>query len=184
MNALAAVAVGLTFRVPAKRIRKALEEFRPTTKRMEALNHEGVIIYNDTYNANPDSMIAALRTLASAQVSGKKIAVLADMKELGDTSTDEHTRIGKEISALPIDYLLTFGEQAKHIHDTAKTAQKFHYEQKSMLAEYLWELVSAGDAVLVKGSRNMKMEDIVIFLQERLKASQDNNRQGAETPRS
>ncbi len=170
-NALSAAAVGLTFKVPTTKIKTALEKFTPASKRMEILNIGDITIYDDTYNANPDSMIAALRTLASAQVSGKRIAVLADMKELGATSVDEHSRVAKEASSLAIDYLLTFGEQAKHIHATATVPYKFHYEQKNMLAEYLSELVSPGDAVLVKGSRGMKMEDIVIFLQERLKGT-------------
>jgi UDP-N-acetylmuramoyl-tripeptide--D-alanyl-D-alanine ligase len=112
-----------------------------------------------------------LRTLASAKVSGKRIAVLADMKELGAASLDEHARIGKEVSKLAIDYLLTFGEQARSIHDASSIKNKIHYEHKNMLAEYLAELVSPGDAVLVKGSRGMKMEDVVAFLQERLTAA-------------
>ena len=167
-NALSAAAVGLTFKVPAHKIKTVLEKFTPASKRMETLSIHDIVIFNDTYNANPDSMIAALQTLASAQVSGKRIAVLADMKELGDVSADEHKRIGKELSALPIDYLLTFGEQAKYIHDVAKIQFKFHYDQKNILAEYLTELVAPGDAVLIKGSRSMKMEDLVIFLNERL----------------
>lgn len=170
LNALSAAAVGLTFKVSTIKIKIALEKIKPASKRMEILNIGGITVYNDTYNANPDSMVAALRTLASAQVSGKKIAVLADMKELGIASVDEHARLGKEASTLSIEYLLTFGEQAKHIHAAAKVHFKAHYDQKNMLAEYLWELVAPGDAVLVKGSRGMKMEDVVVFLQERLNA--------------
>lgn len=168
MNALAAVAVGLEFKVPAKRIQKALESFHPTVKRMELLNYGGVSIYNDTYNANPDSMIAALRTLASAQVAGKRIAVLGDMRELGEHGKGEHTRVGREVCRLGIDYVLTYGELARSIHEAAGVEGALHYDQKNVLAEYLAELVAPGDAVLVKGSRGMKMEDIVIFLEKRL----------------
>ncbi len=168
MNALAAVVVGLSFKVPTKRIRKALETFHPAAKRMEVLNYEGVIIYNDTYNANPDSMISALRTLASAKVSGKRIAVLGDMRELGDAGKEEHAGVGREAARLGIDYVLTYGELARSIHDAATVQYALHYEQKNMLAEYLNELIAPGDAVLVKGSRGMKMEDIVTFLEERL----------------
>jgi UDP-N-acetylmuramyl pentapeptide synthase len=168
LNALAAAAVGLTFRVPASEIRSALEQFRPVSKRMEILTIGGVTVYNDTYNANPDSVRAALQTLVSAQVTGKRIAVLADMNELGEASNAEHARIGRQLSALPIDYLLTYGEQARHIHDAADVKFKFHYQQKNMLAEYLCELLSPGDAVLVKGSRSLMMEDVVVFMQERL----------------
>lgn len=168
INALAAVAVGATFRVPGRKIRKALESFRPASKRMEVLNLEGVLVFNDTYNANPDSMIAALKTLASAAVSGKKIAVLADMREMGEAGREEHARIGMEIPQLGIDYLLTYGDLARYIQDAAQLANGVHYDQKNILAEYLAELIAPGDAVLLKGSRGMKMEDIVTFLKERL----------------
>lgn len=168
-NALAAAAVGLAFHVPAAEIKSALEQVQPVSKRMEILTINGITVYNDTYNANPDSMRAALQTLAAAQVRGKRIAVLADMNELGTASETEHTRIGKEITSLPIDYLLTYGDQAQYIHEAANMKFKFHYLQKNMLAEYLCESLAPGDAVLVKGSRGMKMEDVVVFLQERLK---------------
>ena len=167
MNALAAIAVGRTFQLSKKRIQKALESFRPTTKRMEVLNYGGVLVYNDTYNANPDSMISALKTLASAKISGTKIAVLADMRELGDHAKEEHARVGRAMAELGIDYLLTYGELGREIHDAAQMQYAFHYEQKNVLAEYLAELVTPGDAVLVKGSRGMRMEDIVTFLGER-----------------
>jgi UDP-N-acetylmuramoyl-tripeptide--D-alanyl-D-alanine ligase len=169
INALAAIAVGLTLKVPATRIRKSLETFRPTTKRMEVLNYEGITIYNDTYNANPDSMISALRTLASAKVPGNKIAVLADMRELGEHGKEEHEHVGREATQLGINYVLTYGTLARSIHETASVQYKFHYDQKNILAEYLAELIAPGDAVLVKGSRGMKMEDVVTFLRERLR---------------
>lgn len=170
MNALAAAAVGLTFKVSAQKIKKALEGFTATSKRMETLDINGIIVYNDTYNANPDSTIAALRTLAAARVPGKKIVVLADMKELGETSAEEHARVGKEVGSLGLEYLLTFGDHAKILHDAARCGFKVHYDQKNMLAEYLAELVIPGDAVLIKGSRSMQMEDVVAFLQERFKS--------------
>ena len=169
VNAIAAAAVGVAFDVPAARIRKALECFHPSDKRMEVLKVGGVTIYNDTYNANPDSMIAALHTLAAARVSGKKIAVLADMLELGELAPEEHERVGREAAKLGVGYMLTFGEHAKHIHGAARVSSAIHYDQKNILAEYLAELVAPGDAVLVKGSRGMKMEDVITFLVERLR---------------
>lgn len=171
INALAAAAVGVKFKVSLKRIRKALERFSATDKRMQVLNLEGVIVYNDTYNANPDSMIAALRTLAAANVPGKKIAVLADMRELGDAAIEEHKRIGMEATALELQYILTYGGMARHIHEASSAPYALHYDQKNMLAEYLAELIAPGDAVLIKGSRGMKMEDIVAFLEERLSSA-------------
>ncbi len=167
LNALSAAAVGLTFRVPAASIKSTLEKFKPAGKRMEILSVNGITIYNDTYNANPDSMIAALRTLAAARFPGKKIAVLADMKELGASSPAEHTRVGKAVSSMTIDCLLTFGEQARWIHNAAKIQHKQHYENRNVLAEYLSGIMADGDAVLIKGSRGMKMENVVASLQGR-----------------
>ncbi len=167
LNALSAAAVGLTFKVPAANIKAALEKFTPASKRMEIVTVNGITIYNDTYNANPDSMIAALRTLDAARVPGRKIAVLADMKELGEFSPAEHARVGKLLAGMKIDYVLTFGGQAKAIHDKAKVPQKMHYEHKVALTEFLAGLATPGDAVLIKGSRGMKMEEIVTALHAR-----------------
>ena len=146
---------------------RALEKFRPASKRMEILDINGITFYNDTYNANPDSMIAALQTLAASRLPGRKIAVVADMKELGESSAAEHARVGRAISAMKIECLLTLGGHARLIHDAARVQHKLHYENKSALAEYLAGFAVRGDAVLIKGSRGMKMEDIVVSLQER-----------------
>lgn len=170
LNALAAAAVGLSLKVPTAKILQALEAFRPASKRMEVKNIHGVIILNDTYNANPDSMMAALKTLAAAKVTGKRIAVLGDMRELGAAGAAEHEAIGKEAARLGIDYVLTYGELAKRISAGAGGRFALHYEQKNILAEYLLELVAPGDVVLIKASRSMKLEDVATFLEERLKA--------------
>jgi UDP-N-acetylmuramoyl-tripeptide--D-alanyl-D-alanine ligase len=169
MNALSAAAAGLVFHVPPGRISSALESCRTLSRRMETLSIGGVTILNDTYNANPDSAIAALETLASLRVPGKKVAVLADMKELGLHAAEGHAAVGKQAAALGIDYVLTHGDLAKQIHAAAGIPGALHYDQKNILAEYLAELLSPGDAVLVKGSRGMHMEDIVTFLKERLR---------------
>ncbi len=170
LNALAAAAVGIGFKVPVTKIRQALEAFRPASKRMEVKNVHGVVILNDSYNANPDSMLMALKTLAAMKVRGKRIAVLGDMRELGASGAAEHEAIGREVARLGIDYLLTYGELAKRIRDAAGGRFAVHYEQKNMLAEYLVELVTPGDAVLIKASRSMKLEDVATFLEERLQS--------------
>jgi UDP-N-acetylmuramoyl-tripeptide--D-alanyl-D-alanine ligase len=168
LNALSAAAAGIAFHVPPARICSALESCGPVSRRMETVSIGGVTVLNDTYNANPDSAIAALQTLASLRVPGKKIAVLADMKELGSGAAEEHACLGKEAAALGLDYLLTHGKLAKHIHAAAGIPGALHYDQKNILAEYLAELLTPGDAVLIKGSRGMHMEDIIAFLKERL----------------
>jgi len=172
-NALAAAAVGLEFDVQPRQIREALESFTAVGKRMEVLRAGKVTILNDTYNANPESAISALETLAAMKSRGKKIVVLADMLELGETSAAEHASLGKCVSSMGFGYLFTFGEMARRIHDAATVPMKVHYDQKNILAEFLVELLSPGDAVLVKGSRGMKMEDVVTFIVERLHRKQE-----------
>jgi UDP-N-acetylmuramoyl-tripeptide--D-alanyl-D-alanine ligase len=167
-NALAAAAVGLTFGVPAGGIVDSLASFIATEKRMAVLDLNGVTVLNDTYNANPDSTIAALETLASMKVAGKKVAVLGDMLELGASEQEEHRRVGRAAASLGIDYVLTVGSRAQHINEAVKRGFTLHYDQKNVLAEFLAELLTPGDAVLLKGSRGMVMEDIVTFLAERL----------------
>lgn len=166
-NALAASAIGLLFKVRLAKIQKILASFKAVRKRMQVLRIRGVTVLNDTYNANPDSMLAALHILSSLETKGKRIAVLADMLELGTGTEKAHQLIGKAVGKAGVEYLLTYGPLAQHIHDAAAVKFKSHYDQKNILAEYLSELLATGDVVLIKGSRGMMMEDVVTFLQER-----------------
>lgn len=162
-NALAAATVGLNFGVPAEKIKAALERYQPkaNSKRMEVLLIGGMTILNDCYNANPDSMKAALTTLAELKTSGKKIAVLGDMFELGAASEDAHRDIGKFASGLKIDALFTTGEAMKAAYSISAVKRKEHFAEKEKLAEALSRVAKTGDAILIKGSRGMKMETIV-----------------------
>ena len=169
MNGLAAAAVGVTFGIKPKNIQRSLNSFTGVGKRMEVIKIGSVTILNDTYNANTDSVISALNTLDAMGCEGKKIVILADMLELGAVSKQEHERIGQIVGELGFEYLLTFGEMAKYIAESGDVKNKIHYDQKNILSEYAVELISAGDIVLVKGSRGMKMEDVVTFIVERLK---------------
>lgn len=173
-NALSATAVGFALRVPVKNIQEALHSFTSPGKRSELLAFGEVRIINDCYNSNPDSARAAIEMLRSIKASGKKIAVLADMLELGEESEQLHEMIGQEISSGGIEYLLTYGPLSHHTHEAATVPYKTHYDQKNILAEYLVELLSPGDVVLVKGSRGMKMEDVVTFLKERFSYTKEN----------
>ncbi len=167
LNALAAAAVGLSFRVPGAKIQHALTAFAAANKRMETLVINGITILNDTYNSNPDSVRAALETLGAMKAAGKKIAVLADMLELGKISQREHRSVASLAKGAGVEYLLTYGPLSKATHDASTAPFKIHYEQKNVLSEYLAELLTPGDMVLIKGSRGMKMEDVVTFLKER-----------------
>ena len=171
MNALSAAAAGVVFHVPPFRIGRALESCRSVSRRMEIVSVGGVTVLNDTYNANPDSAIAALETLASLRGKGKRIAVLADMKELGPGGAEAHAAVGREASALGISHLLTLGDLAGYIHAASGISGARHFTEKEKLAEYLAVLLTPGDAVLVKGSRGMHMEEVITFLEERMQVA-------------
>jgi len=168
-NALATAAVAMTFGVPQKAIRSSLKRFRPVGKRMEVVQCGGITILNDTYNANPDSVLSALETLRDMKCKGSKILILADMLELGDAAQAEHERLGRAVQSMGFGILLTYGPMASKMNKGATgMATNLHFDRKNALAEYAAGLVSRGDIVLVKGSRGMNMEDVVEFLQERL----------------
>ncbi len=163
-NALAAIAVGTSFGITLRSAAEALSEFTSASKRMEIIVRNGRTILNDTYNANPDSMLAALETLVSMKSAGKKIAVLGDMKELGAASEREHAAIGRAVKRLKPDVLITFGAMAEHISRAAGVKESEHCATKQQAIEAATAAAAPGDTVLVKGSRSMAMEDIVAHL--------------------
>jgi UDP-N-acetylmuramyl pentapeptide synthase len=111
-------------------------------------------------------MLAALTTLEMMKATGRKIAVLADMLELGGQAEELHRQIGKNTVECGVDILLTFGRLSKSIHDNASVETKAHFDSKSTLTEYLIHTLADGDIVLVKGSRGMKMEEVIINLSD------------------
>ena len=170
-NALAAVSVGMEFNVAAREVGTALEKFSAVAKRMEVFTIAGVKVLDDTYNANADSVISALRTLQSLKVTGRKIVVLGDMRELGTSSEGEHRKVGQAAGELGFDCLLTYGADSKFIDVEAGTDHKHHFAAQDELSQYLCELICPGDAVLVKGSRGMKMENVVAVLRKHLEST-------------
>jgi len=169
-NALAAVAVGLEFDLSLNQIKAALEKFLPTSKRMEVIRRRGLIIINDCYNSNSESARKSLLTLSQMQTQGKRIAVLADMLELGKWSESEHRGIGEDVVSLGnIDHLLTYGAWSKLTAQQAKIkgmTNAYHFEDKIELIKYLKSIVVEGDLVLIKGSRGMVMEEVTMGLME------------------
>lgn len=162
-NGLAAAAVGTHFGIPKAMIRKALRTFTPSSsKRMEVLRHGGMLIVNDSYNSNPDSVKMGLETMMEAGISGERHAVLGDMLELGKASSEEHLRIGWIARKLGVRNLYTYGKESLATFRGAKGVKNnFHFERKEDLAELLTRRIRKGDLVYVKGSRGMKMEEIV-----------------------
>ena len=165
-NALAAFAVGSLWQVDPKRAVEALESFTPPDLRMELEEFDGIKVLNDSYNANPASMANALETLRQIRTSGRRIAVLGDMLELGDKSQSLHQEIGNKVFDSGVDILVTVGELSKWIARAAREKGLDHssitsFEHKAEVSAFLRENLKPGDVVLVKGSRKLKLEDVV-----------------------
>lgn len=161
--ALAAAAMGFYFDVEPSKIKKAIGNFNSVTaKRNRLVSSHGINIIDDTYNSNPDSVIMALENLKKYKTAGLKHIVLADMLELGRTSKKEHFEIGKAIKKMGFDTLYTFGKDSFNTYKGAKgIANNFYFEDKATLSELLLHTVKKDDLVLVKGSRSMRMEEII-----------------------
>jgi len=171
-NALCAIAIGYVLGVEPDRISEGLQAFQGNNMRLNIIStRSNIKVLDDTYNASPDSMKAAIAVFATID-SKRKIAVLGDMLEMGSYAPKGHYDVGKEISRHPIDFLITVGEQATYI---GKGAIESGFHQPHVFAcannqeviEVLQRILRERDGVLVKGSRGMKMEEIVEYIQER-----------------
>ena len=132
-------------------IHQQLPTIKVPKMRFEQLQYQGVSFINDAYNANPESMRAALSSLPSPKAEGKRIAVLASMKELGAFSEESHLEIGLFAQRF-VDHLLCFGEEAAWIAEAFSRAQKpaEHFMDKQELGKRLMELMLPGDIVLLR----------------------------------
>ena len=166
LPALAAAAVGAALHKPLGDIVGALESYDPPPGRMRLIRGvKDTLIIDDTYNASPAATVAALTTLGMITTKGRKIAVLADMMELGRHSTEEHRKIG-EYAAKHADMLLTVGFRARDIAATAldngmPESNILQFEDSGKAGAELQNLIKEGDCVLVKGSQSMRMERVV-----------------------
>lgn len=172
VNALAAAAVGSYFGLSLGSIQEGLEKLQPASgwKRMEFQEADGIMVVNDTYNANPDSVRLAIDLLGELRCPGRKIAVLGDMLELGPSAALEHEKIGRYIQQSAIDLLFTFGDLARLYAVGNESRLNGHFERRDELSRALSKVVVPGDALLFKGSRGMKLEEVADALcQERTK---------------
>lgn len=162
-NALAAFTAGYFLDVEAKDAANALANYVPAGMRQKVVRVGKITSIEDCYNASPDSMRAALKTLHDTK-GAKKIAVLGDMLELGDYSKTAHSLVGDMVCENKIDILLAYGEDAKHYVENAKKGgvkDALLFDDKEKLAQTLIELADDDDVVLFKGSRGMKLEEII-----------------------
>ena len=163
LNALAAFGAGRAMGIPAETAIEALKNYTPSGQRQRVVEHEGVTMVEDCYNASPDSMRAAIATLAQFPCDGRRIFVAADMLELGDVTEQSHREIGALCAEKGIDLLLTWGEQARLAARTAQAAgmEARHFEEKTELARYLAATAHRGDVIWCKASHGMALEEVI-----------------------
>lgn len=162
-NALAAVACGLLYGASPESIRQGLARVKLSGMRQELTTVAGVLVINDTYNAAPASMTASLELLAQYARGGRTIALLGDMLELGDLSGEAHLEVGRTVARLGIGLLVTVGTRSEGIVRGAAGAgmprdRISAFESVAEAAQAVVGAARAGDAVLVKASRGMRLE--------------------------
>jgi UDP-N-acetylmuramoyl-tripeptide--D-alanyl-D-alanine ligase len=163
-NALLAVAAGRVFGLSLEECAAGLVAAPLTKARLQVKEIHGVQFLDDSYNANPDSMTAALRTLVELDADGQRIAVLGEMRELGDESERGHREVGETAAALKVDHLIAIGNVAATIAEAAKRAgleNSSTVASTAEAAELLAELAAPGDLVLIKGSRLARTEEVI-----------------------
>jgi UDP-N-acetylmuramoyl-tripeptide--D-alanyl-D-alanine ligase len=161
-NALAAIACTLAIGIDPDVIARGLETFLPVSGRLQRkTTTAGMLVIDDTYNANPDSVRAAIDVLSSA--TAPRILVLGDMGEVGNQGHAFHEEIGNYARSRGIEYVLTLGDLAHHT-GRAFGARAKHYDDVESLNQALAALITPAATVLVKGSRFMKMERVVQYL--------------------
>jgi len=166
-NALAAAAAALATGAGLDAVASGLSRFRSVGGRMQGVRlPRNIILINDTYNANPQSMEVALRSLADLKGESRGLAVLGDMGELGAESGPAHESVGRLVAELGIEFLFTLGDRARAIAEAAREAGmdpgrihvgRDHEQTRARIADVL----QGNDWVLVKGSRAMRMERVV-----------------------
>ena len=165
-TALAAFSAGSSQGLNLLKMIEVLREHSGPPGRFRPLKGiKGTIIIDDTYNSSPVALEMAIQSFSEIKSSGKKIAVLGDMLELGIHTEDAHIKIGEQIPSV-FDMLVTVGERARFFEDGArkegmKKENIFHFEDSFTCGQFVESVLSQGDAVLIKGSQGIRMEKVV-----------------------
>jgi UDP-N-acetylmuramoyl-tripeptide--D-alanyl-D-alanine ligase len=164
VNALAAAGVGLALGLSLEQIARGLEAARPAKGRCVWRRAGQLRLLDDTYNANPTSVSAALAALAAGAGPARRVVVLGDMLELGPISESAHREVGRAVAASGAAELIGLGRWAQVAVDAARQAglaESHHVTTFEDAVALLLKRLAPGDAVLVKGSRGMRMERVV-----------------------
>jgi UDP-N-acetylmuramoyl-tripeptide--D-alanyl-D-alanine ligase len=159
MNLLAAIAVAHVFGIAAERLRPAVASFTVGNMRGERTVHQGIVIWNDCYNSNPEAAQSMLDVLAETPAV-RRIAVLGEMLELGSSSAELHGQVGGYAAGRRVDLLIGVGGAARAMVEAAHQAgvEAEFFEDPAEAGERARQVARPGDAVLFKGSRGVKVE--------------------------
>ena len=162
LNAVVALAVADYYGVDLNAAAENIEQFNGFSHRQQIIRQGSITVIDDSYNAAPDSVKTALNILSSFSSKSRRIAVLADMRELGEITESAHRDIGKYIKSLRnIDMVITYGDFVRFIDDETET---IHFDEKSKMEEYINKMISDDDVILYKGSNTLKLFDSVDIL--------------------
>jgi UDP-N-acetylmuramoyl-tripeptide--D-alanyl-D-alanine ligase len=165
-NALAAISVANEMNMDLNLVIQSIADYCPEKMRMEILELKNLKVINDTYNASPQSMEAAINVLNDIGNENRKIAILGDMLELGEWSDKAHYDIGKYLTTKKISIIVLVGKNVKNIYKGAiengfNNENIYNFNKNKEVIEFINESVNENDIILVKGSRGMYMEEIV-----------------------
>lgn len=164
-NALAALAITWFYNIPVSLAKTGLKEYQPIAMRGQIILSNGKKIIDDSYNASPDSMKSGIGVLKELENVSRRIAVLADVKELGEISKQSHYEVGEFIAENSLDCVVTIGEEAlyiaKAIKDRGVPTETYSFTNNQEAISFLKTYLKSGDGVLIKGSRGMKTDEIV-----------------------
>ncbi|HQP91627.1 MAG TPA: UDP-N-acetylmuramoyl-tripeptide--D-alanyl-D-alanine ligase [Candidatus Omnitrophota bacterium] len=171
-NALAAISCGILFGLEMNDIKQKIEAFDSPDMRLKEIKLKTCVVFDDSYNSNPQSLKQAIDVLCRQSSATRRILVMGDMLELGKKSEEFHAYFGTYVSKKSVDMLITMGQFSRSASESAKkggmnTASIFHFNDCASVLEFLHNNIKEGDVVLVKGSRSMQMEKIVAALKEK-----------------
>lgn len=164
-NALGVIEAGLFLNIPEEKIAQGLRKFKPIEKRWDMETVKGYKVINDSYNANPDSMLAVIRTVLQ-NYPRPLVFVLGDMGELGKDEIFYHRQIGEYLADKEFDKVITVGTLTKEITDeiNKKSVRSVNFLTNEEAAKYILDNVPSGTTIVLKASRAMKFEQIVEIL--------------------
>ncbi|MBN7774249.1 UDP-N-acetylmuramoyl-tripeptide--D-alanyl-D-alanine ligase [Clostridium aminobutyricum] len=169
INATLAAAAGMQIGISLEEAARGLSKMELTDKRLNIKGKGGMKVIDDTYNASPDSMKAAIDVLMSTK-GMRKVAILADMLEMGKDSPMYHAQVGEYAAQQKVDLLIAVGKEAKYIAQAAAEIQGnekvCYYSSKEKLMSEIGTIVRPGDIILIKGSRGMAMDQVVKKIME------------------